>query len=421
MYEGLVSRINNKRAIKNADYIVSADVTIDGNVIASVITGVETQEGTLGIYFVPDIQLSIEYCEKNNLLARYDESGVKVAGSGYLSDKRKITAVKMRGVKSDGLWMPITSLMEFTEPRSKVASYKEGDKVGEPLARRYPKPEPKENTSTSGVKQIKLHANLPEHYDTEQFTHNLRTIENTPIGTLITITEKLEGTSARCGYVECDKPLKWYQKLWNTITQTWLGWDGYATKEYKLVHGTRRVIIGENSVGYHGNNTFRFDAIGTPDLPKDMVLYGEIVGYLPSGTPIQPEHNTEGFKEARKLYGDTFVYNYGLDVGMSKFYLYRVTQDGIDLPFSEVEAIGIKYGYDTVPVVALYEWDGNIKRLVDMVNELTADIMYSTIGNHPAEGVVIRVGNKAYKQKTFMYRVMSGIVKTDVIDTEEGS
>ena len=407
MYEGLVSRINNKRAIKGADYIVSADVTIDGNVIASVITGVETQEGTLGIYFVPDIQLSIEYCEKNNLLARYDESGVKVAGSGYLSDKRRITAVKMCGVKSDGLWMPITSLP--------IGNYKEGDKVGEPLCKRYPKPISGVQSSNSVQALKKINVDFPEHTDTDQFVHNLRTIENLPEGLMIWITEKIHGTSRRVGNVLHHLELTWYQRLWNKVTQKWLGWNGYKSSEYRMTHGTRRVILAGNEIGYYGSNQFRYDAVGELVLPEGMIFYGEIVGYT-NEKPIMPEHSTEGFKEAKKLYGDTFVYNYGMAVGSAKFVLYRVTQDGIDLPFSEVGTLAIQYGYECVPVLAGYKWDGDINRLVTIVNELTADIMQSKMGNHPSEGVVIRIGNKAFKHKTFMFKVCEGIIKVDNIE-----
>ena len=77
---------------------------------ASVIVDLNTKIGDLGIYFPIDLQLSEEYCEKNNLVRKLDENGNNIGG--YLEpNKRNIRAMRFRGSKSEGLFMPLETLV----------------------------------------------------------------------------------------------------------------------------------------------------------------------------------------------------------------------------------------------------------------------------------------------------------------------
>ena len=88
------------------------------------IVGLDVKVRDMGIYFPVDGQLGEEYATKNNLLRRKDENGNNVGG--YLDpDKRNITALKLRGEKSDGLFMPLTSLEGFTD----ISKLKIGDMI----------------------------------------------------------------------------------------------------------------------------------------------------------------------------------------------------------------------------------------------------------------------------------------------------
>ena len=109
MYKAYVTRIKNLRKHSNADRLQVGECF--GN---NVIVSLDYKENQLGIYFPVDGKLGIEYATENNLLRKKDENGKNIGG--YLDpDKRNITAIKLRGEKSDGLFMPLESLEKFTD------------------------------------------------------------------------------------------------------------------------------------------------------------------------------------------------------------------------------------------------------------------------------------------------------------------
>ena len=119
MYSAFVTRIKNLRKHTNADRLMCGECF--GN---TVIVGLDTQPDELGVYFPVDGKLGLEFAQKNDLLRRKDENG-KPAG-GYLDpEKRNIKALKLRGEKSDGLFMPLACLADYTD----IASLKEGDTI----------------------------------------------------------------------------------------------------------------------------------------------------------------------------------------------------------------------------------------------------------------------------------------------------
>ena len=105
-YCGYVTNLMNVREHTNADNLVLA--TCFENTVC--VAKDKYFEGQLGVYFPVDGQLSMEFCEKNGLLAVYDEFGKNISG-GYLDpSKRNIRAIKLRGEQSDGLFLPIECL-----------------------------------------------------------------------------------------------------------------------------------------------------------------------------------------------------------------------------------------------------------------------------------------------------------------------
>ena len=107
MYCGYVVRVEHLRKHSNADRLMIA--TFFGN---DTIVDNQVHIGDMGVYFPVDGQLSEHFCAVNNLVRRKDENGNQIGG--YLDpDKRNIKAIKLRGEKSDGLYLPITCLMEF--------------------------------------------------------------------------------------------------------------------------------------------------------------------------------------------------------------------------------------------------------------------------------------------------------------------
>ena len=172
MYCAYVTRIKNLRKHTNADRLLCGECF--GN---TVIVDLGTEPDQLGVYFPVDGKLGLEFAQKNDLLRRKDENG-NPAG-GYLDpDKRNIKALKLRGEKSDGLFLPLTSLEAFTD----VKLLKEGDTIsmlnGVTICEKYI---PRRNHGSGGgrggsrvrKKSDPISPLFLEHADTEQLAYNL--------------------------------------------------------------------------------------------------------------------------------------------------------------------------------------------------------------------------------------------------------
>lgn len=171
MYNAFVTRIKNLRKHSNADRLLCGECF--GN---TVIVGLDTQPDELGVYFPVDGQLGVEFAQKNDLLRRKDENG-NPAG-GYLDpEKRNIKALKLRGEKSDGLFMPLSSLADFTD----ISQLKEGDTItqlnGVTICEKYIPVRKKEillvpaiAPESAKIPSLPCSWNMP---DTEQLPYNL--------------------------------------------------------------------------------------------------------------------------------------------------------------------------------------------------------------------------------------------------------
>lgn len=180
-------------------------------------------------------------------------------------------------------------------------------------------------------------------------------------------------------------------------------------------------------------------------LHKQETIYGEIVGFTHNGTPIMPtcENKKTQDKEFIKQYGETTVFSYGCEptgkggqedsertVPQSEFYAYRMTsinEDGYVIEYSpellkfRCEQMGIK----TVPLL----WRGiipeDVENAGDWVLELAKQLAEgpSTLdARHLREGVVIRIVNRqkleSYKYKSFNFRLLEGIIKSEATEAD---
>lgn len=86
--------------------------------------GLDIKIGDIGIYFPSDLQLSVEFAEVNNLLRKKDNAGNNIGG--YMDpSKRNVCAIRLRGEKSDGLFLPLKSLESFGD----VSTLRVGDTI----------------------------------------------------------------------------------------------------------------------------------------------------------------------------------------------------------------------------------------------------------------------------------------------------
>lgn len=120
-YQAIVTRIKT-RPIEGSDNIVLGQV---GEY--QVVVGKDTIEDALGVFFEADSQLSEELCRIHDLVEVHGADGKK-ANKGYFAKNRRVRAIKLRGVRSEGFWCPL-SYFEYTGYN--LSRLKEGDSFDE--------------------------------------------------------------------------------------------------------------------------------------------------------------------------------------------------------------------------------------------------------------------------------------------------
>ena len=455
-YCGYITKLQNVRPHSNADRMKLADCF--GNTVC---VGIDTPEDTLLIYFPTDGQLSAEYCEHNNLVRKKDENGNNIGG--YMDpDKRNVTAIKLRGEKSDGLVMPLESLA-FTGVD--ISTFKMGDTItvvnGHEICKKYIPVNKKAPRVSEGnrtrKKKIPIAPLFVEHADTEQLAYNMDAFKP---GDEIEITLKMHGTSQRTGYLPVFKGYK--RTLWDKICRR----AGEPIYEWDYVSGTRRTVLENFDGGFYGSNAFRkqHENLFRGKLWKGETVYYEVVGFTDDGTSIMASCSNKKLndKEFVKKYGDTTVFSYGcsptgtkrmvgedadgrfmidMTAPKSDIYVYRMTMTNEDGNIVEYTPNFMRYrcelmGVKTVPVL----WKGIIPEKIPVIGnndemgapnlknidageyiKFKAEEFYDgpdPIGKtHVREGVVIRILNRpkfcAYKHKNWYFKALEGIVKVD--------
>lgn len=460
-YCGYITRLKNLHKHPNADKLQIGECF--GNFV---IVSMEYEDNQLGIYFPSDGQLSAEFAEANNLLRKKDENGNNIGG--YMDpNKRNITAIKLRGEKSDGLFLPLKSLEKFGD----ITELTEGSHIdvfnGHEICKKYiPVRKSGNSTIKGGPRKKKVKAPLAptfyEHADTEQLAYNLNAfLPNDEIE----ITLKLHGTSQRTGYLPVFKGWKVKNKFFQGIVNKYAtssNLSAFARKcvdiamrgatpiyNWDYVSGTRRVVLDSYEGGYYGSNEFReqWHNFFKGKLLKGETIYYEVVGFTHTGAPIMStvDNRKLNDKEFIKKYGKETVFSYGCDCAEqawredrgqdpnkpeSDIYVYRMTMTNEDGDVVEYPPDFMRYrceqiGVKTVPVMdrfILHDFDlENDTRTAGEIVKYVAEKYYDgpdPIGKtHIREGVVVRILNrpqfKAYKHKNWYFKALEGIIKVE--------
>ena len=466
-YCGYVVKVDQIRKHTNADRLQV--VTFFGN---DTIVSMETHQGDIGVYFPSDGQLSERFCQVNDLVRRKDENG-NPAG-GYMDPaKRNVKPIKLRGEKSDGLYLPITCLAEFCA----ISDLNVGDKIdvlnGEEICRKYIPRINKQGYSGKGSRHHKAKANYAptfyEHVETEQLAYNLNQFKP---GDIVQLTLKMHGTSGRTGHLPV-------QKTRRSFLDKLLRRHGKDYFEYDYVTGTRRVVLdGIKKGGFYESDDFRYamSAKFNGKLLKGETVYYEIVGFQgPKGAPImgQVQNSKIKDKEFSKQYGDVTTFSYGCeqngDYGSKEMhvfhteawesdpadawedsvippccelYVYRMTMVNADGDAVEYSPTQIKYRCEQMGVKTVMEFETfQIPPFVRNEDGVTIHVNSGEyvlrkveqyfdgpdpIGKtHIREGVVARILNRSnfavYKHKNFSFKVLEGIAKDEATapDIEE--
>ena len=423
---GYVVKINSLRPHSNADRLQIATI-FDSNVIVSL----DTHLDDIGVYFPSDIQLSEEFCKVNDLVRRKDENG-NPAG-GYLDpNKRNIRPLKLRGEKSDGLYLPITCMMEFCP----ISDLKVGDTIGvvngHEICKKYIPHRTKEYHYTEKVRRQKVNfaPTFFEHCDTAQLTYNLEAFR---AGDVVELTLKMHGTSGRTGYL----PLLQPRTLWDKILRR-------TRKEYGYVSGTRRIVLDEEHTGgFYEDNAFRhyMAAKFKNKLHRGETAYYEIVGFQgPNGAPIMSsvKNSKISDKAFTKQYGEETVFAYDCDATNSyedehpccELYVYRMTMVNDDGDVVDYSPAQIRYRCEQMEVKVVPQFEVFVipqdephpgEYVVRKVEEYYdgPDPIGKT---HVREGVVARILNRnnfaVYKMKNWSFKCLEGIVKDEAAEPD---
>lgn len=414
MHCGYVVKVEKLRPHSNADRLLVA--TFFGN---DTCVSLETKVGDLGIYFPCDNQLSLDFCIKNHLLRKLPDG---TPDTGYMdADKRNVSAIRLRGEKSDGLYLPITCLESFGD----ITKLRVGDTIdtfnGHLICQKYiPRRNPPRTSTRGGnkvrkkkVKEITL-PYFSEHIDTPQLRFCADIFKP---GDIICLTEKVHGTSSRNAYT---LQISYKKSLLDKIFHR----KGKEIYSYKEAVGTRRTTINDVEGGYYGSHQFRIDwndKFKNKLIPGEEV-FGEIAGWINENTTIMGIANNKktNDKEFIKKYGNTTTFSYGCEKGKSRFFIYRMTYTSpegyvIEYPWDLVQLRAEQMGFEVVPELDRFiytteeEFNNRISKWLDIPSTLDP--------HHIIEGVVVRALNattfKVAKEKSFNFKVIEGIIKSE--------
>lgn len=296
----------------------------------------DTEPG-LYILFSTEVQLSKDYAYANNL---YREATLNAdqTTTGYLEHTRRVKALKLRGNRSESLLMPLESLLYIGN-----LNFAEGDVFdsinGEEICRKYLVKEPGLNTGNQPKARVRRvdEKVFPQHIDSENYWRNCDKI---PADAHVVVTQKLHGTSVRYGNVPAlvDKQT-WLERLLRRPLKT----------AHRFVVGSRRVVKsidltadGQAKAHWYADGdlwTRYADEQRIADrIPKDHIVYGELVGFTGKGSPIQKD------------------YTYDCADGEAKLYVYRVAMvstDGLVVDYSDAQMREwcAERGFLTVPLM----------------------------------------------------------------------
>ena len=311
-----------------------------------------TKPGDRFVAVVAGTQISASYTMLLNL--HMDSSlNADKNQTGYLENNRRVKAIRLRGNASNALLLDI-NLFPVDLSGERVGT--EFDHInGVEFSRKFVVPT-KGNTNNGPA--VKVHKSgvtpeqFPEHYDTPQWHRVSQDFADKDV----TVTQKCHGSSLRAGWVEIDRPAKWYERL--------LIKAGVPVnlKEWKFVVGSRRVIKTEGD-GNHWYSTDIWSEYAQTHnlaeaLPKGVMVYGELIGWLPDGTPIQRG------------------YTYNLPKGQAALYIYRVTVAGADgtrydLSDAAMREFAAQRGLKVVPLLASFSRDEGGFLLGEFLETLT--------------------------------------------------
>lgn len=323
-YQAKIFKLTKVKEHPNADKLVIVDVNH-----MPVVTSKDIELDAWHVYFPPESQINAEFLSFTNSF-RNSEKNADPTQTGFFEDSGRVKTLKLRGIYSTGYIVPLIQLEDFFgQSIVKKEDYfdtinnvrlvkKYFLKGGEPVQKTLSKADKKASKVNIMEGQFKF------HNDTENLR---RHIYNLYPETNIEISYKLHGSSAIVSKLLFQKTKRWYHKLFR-----------YEPKPfYDYVWSSRKVIKNKSEGGgYYADDIWTILKEDIKDrIPNGYALYGEIVGYLPSGAYIQKD------------------YDYNVQKNNYDFYVYRISKvsaDGrpsVELTGPEITVFCLTHGFKT--------------------------------------------------------------------------
>ena len=379
------------------------------------------------VYFPVNSEINpnlLSYCN----LYRHTEKNTNTEKAGFFNDNGRVTAIKLRGFPSEGFLLPFEQLENFiadtlnlklsdVENNTDFDIAVEGNKEFW-ICKKYivvhqtAQGQPNSNKRQKKVARFNkvIDTQFHYHYDTVRVQNDKWAIAPDDI---ISVTEKVHGTSGISAYVLCkEKP-----SLINKIK----GWFGNTNIKYDYLYSSRSVIKNAtettNPGGYYSCDIWaEADKIIRPHLQKGMTIYYEIVGFLPTGKYIQKNYDYGCIPPEA---GEPFTHEKHFKVRV-----YRITMVNVDGYIHEFSAKEVQEwckANDLIPVTEYYY--GYAKDLYNIpVDDNWTDAFWDTMANDknfymernspscsnkvPHEGLVIKkedMRSRAWKLKCFAF------------------
>jgi hypothetical protein len=352
-YAAVVTTVKSITPLAGADNIVGTPLFG-----FQAIVGKDTKVGDVGVVFPAETQLSDEFASQNNLYAHGDRNKDESA-KGYLGDKGRIRSVRLRGHRSDCLFLPLSSLSYIKGFNiNELADGDVFDRIGDhEICRKYvlPLTAKERRVEKNKDKFVRVEAAwLPKHYDTDNFFRYAHVI---PPECEVIVTQKLHGTSIRVGNTIVRRKLTLRDRVAKLIGAH------VAEREFDYVFGSRNVIKDANNPyqnHFYGDDIFTQEGKKLEGLiPEGYILYGELIGWTASGAPIQRN------------------YTYQVPELTSDLYIYRIAHVNpqgkiCDLSWDQVKEFCATAGLKHVPEL----WRGKMRDF-DFVSDILDKAFYS--------------------------------------------
>lgn len=280
--------------------------------------------GTTVVLFPPETQLTEGFARKHNLYAKAEMNADPTA-KGYLGKNGRVRAIRLRGVTSNALVLKAETVGLQGASVGDLFDTIDGELICKKFVVPTKAPQVQAQAQADVWERVEAKY-LPQHIDTAMYGRNMEQVDGAPH---VVVTQKLHGTSIRIGHTLVRRKLSRWERLLKRFGVK------VAETEYDYVYGSRRVIKSDTSQNFYGEDLWtKYGQVYAPLVPKNVILYGELIGWVNETVPIQ-----QG-------------YTYNLPPGEAELYVYRVavvSADGVlyDLPWEGVKAFcrdrGIKY------------------------------------------------------------------------------